>query len=87
MSLEQRFLEAVEKVKTLTQRPTDEELLELYALFKQGNFGDNNTDKPGMFDVKGKYKWEFWMKKKGMTKEEAQEEYIKFVETLLEKYA
>lgn len=39
-----------------------------------------------MFDVKGKYKWEFWTKRKGMTKEEAQEEYIQLVDSLLEKY-
>jgi len=32
-------------VKALTKRPTDEELLELYALFKQATVGDNNTCK------------------------------------------
>jgi diazepam-binding inhibitor (GABA receptor modulating acyl-CoA-binding protein) len=39
-----------------------------------------------MFDLKGKYKWEYWNKKKGMTKEAAQEEYVIFVQKLLEKY-
>lgn len=41
----QRFNEAAEKVRTLTKRPTDLELLELYAFFKQGTVGDNNTSK------------------------------------------
>lgn len=41
----QRFNEAAERVKTLTKRPTDQELLQLYAFFKQGSFGDNNTSK------------------------------------------
>lgn len=41
----QRFNEAAERVKTLTKRPTDKELLELYAFFKQGTFGDNKTSK------------------------------------------
>lgn len=39
----QRFDEAAERVKTLTKRPTDMELLELYGLFKQATIGDNNT--------------------------------------------
>ncbi|XP_054287411.1 acyl-CoA-binding protein homolog [Macrosteles quadrilineatus] len=87
MTSEQKFLEAQELVKTLTERPTDEEFLELYSLFKQGTFGDNTTDKPGFLDLKGKYKWEYWNKKKGMAKETAQEQYVAFVQTLLEKYA
>ena len=32
--------------------------------------------KPGMLDLKAKYKWESWDKKKGMTKEQAMEKYI-----------
>lgn len=39
----QDFTAAAEKVKALTKRPTDQELLEVYALFKQGSVGDNNT--------------------------------------------
>lgn len=39
----QQFNAAAEKVKSLTKRPTDEELLQLYALFKQASFGDNTT--------------------------------------------
>lgn len=39
----QRFEAAAEEVKTLTKRPTDVELLELYALYKQATVGDNDT--------------------------------------------
>lgn len=39
----QNFNKAAEQVKTLTKRPTDDELLKLYAMFKQGSIGDNNT--------------------------------------------
>nr|BAN20520.1 diazepam binding inhibitor, putative [Riptortus pedestris] len=87
MSLEQRFNEAAEKVKELTKRPSDEELLELYALFKQATVGDNNTSKPGLLDLKGKYKWEAWDKKKGLSKDAAMEAYITKVEELVGKYA
>lgn len=40
-----------------TVKMTDDELLQLYGLFKQASVGDNNTDKPGMLDFKGKAKW------------------------------
>lgn len=39
----QAFLKAAEEVKTLTVRPTDDELLELYGLYKQVTVGDINT--------------------------------------------
>jgi len=39
----QQFNKAAEDVKNMTVRPTDEELKEVYALFKQGTVGDVNT--------------------------------------------
>ncbi|KXJ74126.1 acyl-CoA-binding protein homolog [Aedes albopictus] len=86
MSLDQQFNEAAEKVKTFTKRPSDQELLELYALFKQASVGDNTTDKPGMFDLKGKAKWQAWSDKKGTSQDAAKEAYVKFVEELTAKY-
>ncbi|XP_020299696.1 acyl-CoA-binding protein homolog isoform X2 [Pseudomyrmex gracilis] len=86
MSLDQQFEAAAESVKALTKRPTDEELLELYALFKQATVGDNNTSKPGMLDFKGKAKWEAWNKKKGTSQEAAKQSYIEYANTLIEKY-
>lgn len=73
-------------MKTFTKRPSDQELLELYALFKQASVGDNTTDKPGMFDLKGKAKWQAWSDKKGTSQDAAKEAYVKFVEELTAKY-
>ena len=73
---------AAAKVKTLTESPSNESLLELYALFKQATVGDNNTEEPGMFDFKGKAKWDAWTSKKGMLSEEAEKEYIALVARL-----
>jgi acyl-CoA-binding protein len=44
---------------------TNEEKLALYALYKQATVGDNETAKPGMFDLTGKAKWSAWADKKG----------------------
>lgn len=58
------FEEAAEKVKQLKQRPTDEEMLELYGLYKQATMGDNTASKPWI-DLKGRAKWDAWEKRKG----------------------
>ena len=85
MSAEE-FEKAALDVKTLTQRPTDQELLDLYGLYKQGKEGDCNTPAPGYFAFKEKYKWDSWNKHKGKSKEEAQKLYIDFVKGLKGKY-
>lgn len=46
----------------------------------------NATEKPGMFDLKGKAKWNSWNDHKGMSQDEAKEKYIGFVDGLLSKY-
>ncbi len=86
MSNSPEFEKAAAEIKDLTVRPTNEELLELYGLFKQASCGDCNTARPGMFDLKGKYKWDKWNSLKGMSKGDAENDYIKFVKTLTDKY-
>lgn len=86
MTIEEQFEDAQARVKTLTQRPTNEEFLDLYAFFKQATLGDNTTKKPGMFDMKGQFKWKQWKAKEGQTKDEAMQNYVSLVDSLLEKY-
>lgn len=78
--------EAAERLKTLTERPSNEEFLSLYGLFKQATVGDNNTSKPGMFDVKGQFKWKAWKDKAGMSSDDAADAYVSLVDELLGKY-
>ena len=73
-------------MKNLAKKPSDDELLELYSLYKQATMGDNNTDKPGFLDFKGKAKWEAWNKKKGTSKADAETAYVALAETLKGKY-
>ncbi|GMM28632.1 long-chain fatty acid transporter [Martiniozyma asiatica (nom. inval.)] len=81
------FNEKADAVKSLPSKPTDDELLQLYGLFKQATIGDNTTQKPGVFDFKGKYKWESWDKLKGTSQQEAEEKYIELVDSLIAKYS
>ncbi|KAG5874210.1 hypothetical protein JTB14_001063 [Gonioctena quinquepunctata] len=84
MSLDERFQEAAEKVKNLKSKPSDQDLLEIYGLFKQGSIGDVNTARPGMLDLKGKAKWDAWNGRKGTSQDEAKEQYIKKVQSLID---
>ncbi|CAB0028774.1 unnamed protein product [Trichogramma brassicae] len=77
------FNKAAEEVKELASQPSDNDLLEIYALFKQGTVGDCNTSRPGMLDFKGKAKWDAWNAKKGMSQDEAKKLYIEKVESLI----
>ncbi|KAJ8144159.1 hypothetical protein OXX80_001164 [Metschnikowia pulcherrima] len=80
------FTAKAEAVNSLTKRPSDDELLSLYGLYKQATAGDNTTPKPGMFDLKGKYKWQAWDELKGTSQTDAEAQYIELVDTLLAKY-
>ncbi|KAH3903042.1 probable Acyl-CoA-binding protein 2 [Saccharomycodes ludwigii] len=82
----QLFEEKATAVNNLPTKPNQEELLKLYGLYKQATVGDNTNEKPGLFNLKDRYKWEAWEKLKGMSQEEADEEYIKFVDELIAKY-
>ena len=86
MALPDDFQSAVERSKQLTRRPSNEELLELYALFKQATDGDATGERPGGFDFKAIAKFDAWATKKGKTKEAAMQEYVALVARLVEAY-
>ena len=54
------FENAATAAKSLPEKPDDNTLLELYALYKQGSGGDVSGDKPGFFDFVGAAKYEAW---------------------------
>jgi diazepam-binding inhibitor (GABA receptor modulator, acyl-CoA-binding protein) len=80
------FESAQIRVKQLKKTPGPLELLELYALFKQGTLGDAQGKRPGMLDVRGRAKFDAWSAKKGMKPEAAQAAYVKMVSDLERKY-
>lgn len=84
-TLAEKFTAAQERVKTLAARPSNDELLSLYALYKQGTTGDVQGSRPGMFDLKGRAKFDAWTSKKGLSTEQAQQAYVDLVERLAAK--
>jgi diazepam-binding inhibitor (GABA receptor modulating acyl-CoA-binding protein) len=86
MALTDDFAAAQVRVKQLTKAPDASELLELYALSKQGTLGDVQGERPGMLDFKGRAKYDAWQGKKGTGKDAAQQSYVTLVEQLVKKY-
>lgn len=78
------FEEAVIRSKTLKERPSNDVLLKLYALYKQVTEGDVTGERPGGFDFKGAAKYDAWGNQKGKSEEDAGNEYINLVNSLIE---
>ena len=83
MSMDEQFADAQKRVKTLTQMPSNENLLQLYALYKQGDVGDVQGKRPGMLDIKGRAKWDAWGKVKGIAGDDAKQRYVDLVDGLV----
>ena len=83
MELKEQFEQAAADSKTLTEKPSNDVLLKLYSLYKQGSIGDVNTDPPSNpFDIVNRAKHEAWSALEGKTRDEAMQEYIDLVKEL-----
>ena len=82
--LEEKFEAAKKRVMELPSKPSNEKMLDLYALNKQATIGDINAEKPKMFDFVAAAKYNAWNTKKGITKEDAMQKYIDLVEMLFQ---
>ncbi|WP_376690865.1 acyl-CoA-binding protein [Wenzhouxiangella sp. EGI_FJ10409] len=80
--LETSFKQAADNAQNLDERPDNDTLLKLYALYKQGSEGDVSGEKPGFFDFVGVAKYEAWEKLQGMDRDEAKQKYVDLVESL-----
>lgn len=76
------FQKAAKDVMDLPDRPDNDTMLRLYALYKQGSEGDVSGPRPGFFDFVGTAKYEAWEKLQGMKQEEARKKYVDLVKKL-----
>ena len=83
MELKEQFEQAAAESKNLSQKPSNETLLQLYSLYKQGSLGDVNADPPSNpFDFVAKAKYEAWSALKGKSTGDAMKEYIELIQKL-----
>ncbi|XP_033372299.1 acyl-CoA-binding domain-containing protein 6 isoform X2 [Parus major] len=76
------FEQAAERLPSLLPAASKEQLLYLYARYKQVKLGTCNTPKPGFFDFEGKQKWEAWKALGDTSPHQAMQEYIAAVKKL-----
>ena len=82
MDMLQMFEQAVADSKTLSERPSNDTLLQLYSLYKQATEGDVNGEVPNPFDFVAKAKYEAWSGIKGKSREAAMKEYVQLINKL-----
>ena len=64
--LQTRFEQAQIDLKSLSERPDNATLLELYALYKQATAGDVSGERPGMMDFINRAKYDAWERMRGL---------------------
>ena len=80
--LKAAFDKAMADSKNLSERPDNATLLKIYALYKQGSTGDNTDKKPGFSEMVERAKWDAWNGVKGISCEDAMQQYIDLIDTL-----
>jgi diazepam-binding inhibitor (GABA receptor modulator, acyl-CoA-binding protein) len=83
MDIKQQFEQAAADSKSLSEKPSNETLLQLYALYKQATAGDVSGEAPtNPFDFVNKAKYDAWLALKGKTADESMQQYIDLVNIL-----
>ena len=80
--LKTKFDQAVADSKNLSERPDNQTLLKLYALYKQATTGDVEGKRPGFTDMVGRAKWDAWNEFKGISNNDAMKQYVSLIEEL-----
>jgi len=80
--IETAFATALEDVEQLPERPGNEDLLRLYALYKQATVGDVAGKRPGMIDFVKRTKYDAWAMLKGTSQQDAKQAYVAVVDEL-----
>lgn len=83
MELKEQFEKAITDSKSLTEKPSNDTLLQLYSLYKQATDGDINIEPPSNpFDFVAKAKYEAWAALKGKSTANAMTDYVELVKKL-----
>jgi len=80
--LQATFEAAVAASKTLSERPDNQTLLKIYALYKQATAGDAEGKRPGFGDMIGRAKFDAWAALKGTAREDAMRQYVALIDSL-----
>ncbi len=82
MSLKDTFEAAQARAKNLPKKPSNDDLLALYSLYKQATEGNVQGEAPSGFDFVGAAKYAAWEKRRGMSPDQAMQAYVELVDRL-----
>ena len=80
--LKKQFEAALADSKKLSERPSNDVLLQLYALYKQATEGDVEGKRPGFTDMVGRAKYDAWAAVKGTASDAAMTRYVELIASL-----
>ena len=80
--LKAKFEAAAAAAKQTKKKPDNTSLLKLYSYYKQATEGDVKGERPGGFDFVGGAKHDAWSKLRGMSRDDAMQNYVKQVDRL-----
>ena len=81
--LKSQFEKAAQEVQGLPKKPDNDTLLRLYALYKQATAGDAGGKRPGFTDPVGRAKYDAWEKIKGLSQDQAMQQYVDLANKLI----
>jgi len=81
-TLRDRFAQAQADVNDLAERPDNNTMLKLYALYKQATKGDATGEGPGGFDFVARAKFDARSQVKGTSAQDAMQRYVDLVASL-----
>lgn len=81
-NLQEEFEQCAVEVNDLTERPSNDDLLSLYAYYKQATKGDVSGKRPGMLNIAGRAKFDAWSGVAGMESDAAMQAYVDLVRQL-----
>lgn len=82
MAIQDDFQQATADAKDLSEKPSNDNLLKLYAYYKQATEGDVAGERPGLLDFVGGAKFDAWEKIKGLSADDAMKAYVQLVNSL-----
>jgi acyl-CoA-binding protein len=84
--LDTRFQEAVEIASQMTQASLPQDVqLRLYALYKQATYGTLSYNHSESYDLRNAFKTNAWIQISHLSVDDAKEQYIEMINSLLEK--
>lgn len=83
---EDEFSEAADRIAHAVvagPRPSEADLLRFYGLYKQATAGDSTEPMPPFWRIGHVQKWHAWRKLRGMTQQQAMQEYARLADSRL----